>query len=175
MTNTPKTRSSNLVGVVIPTRPSTSGVRAESDETHRASWLLWWDPRRGDGVDHELVWGAVLLAVFGAARLLPSTLFMGYQCPFHQVTGIPCPTCGMTRATLHAVHLDWGAALAVNPLGTLALALAGGYVLYAAIVTVWRLPRPRINVHHRFFVLFFRLLLPLALVANWVYLITHGV
>lgn len=151
-----------------------------ADDTRPASppsdgWVQWWSPRRDAGVDYELLWGAVLLVVFAAARLLPSRLLTWYPCPFHKVTGMPCPTCGTTRATLHAVHLEWGAAFSLNPLGTVGIALAWMYIGYAAVVTTLRLPRPRFSFRHRYAVLFFRVLLPLALLLNWGYLIHHGV
>ena len=46
------------------------------------------------------------------------------------MTGLPCPTCGATRALLALARLDPVAALAWNPLVTLAVLafLAGGVV-----------------------------------------------
>ena len=37
-------------------------------------------------------------------------------CIFHEVTGLPCPACGTTRATLHLLHGQLMAAIATNPL-----------------------------------------------------------
>lgn len=37
-------------------------------------------------------------------------------CVFRLMTGIPCPGCGMTRAWLAALRLDFSAALAYHPL-----------------------------------------------------------
>lgn len=37
-------------------------------------------------------------------------------CPFHAVSGLPCPGCGMTRAFLLLGQLRVGAALAAHPL-----------------------------------------------------------
>lgn len=51
----------------------------------------------------------------------------GPGCPLRAITGVECPFCGMTRATLALGGGDWGAALALHPLaplvviGTLAL------------------------------------------------------
>ncbi len=139
------------------------------------TWLTWWRPGRDEGIDYEVVWGVVLLAGFALVRLLPPAFFTWYACPFRRLTGLPCPTCGMTRATLHAVHSAWGEAWAINPLGTLVLALAAGFVLYAGVVTVFGLPRPRIDLRHRYAVVIFRVLLPVAVLVNWGYLIHHGV
>jgi hypothetical protein len=40
-------------------------------------------------------------------------------CAFKDYTGIPCPTCGWTRAFVHVAHLRIGAALRVQPFGAL--------------------------------------------------------
>ena len=37
-------------------------------------------------------------------------------CPFKRLTGIPCPGCGMTRAWLCALRMDFGGALYWHPL-----------------------------------------------------------
>lgn len=37
-------------------------------------------------------------------------------CLFHVVTGKPCPTCGMTRATCALVHGEWAKAMHYHPL-----------------------------------------------------------
>lgn len=50
---------------------------------------------------------AVFMAVWIAFRL---------PCVFRHVTGLPCPTCGMTRAWLSALRLDFGAAFSYHPM-----------------------------------------------------------
>lgn len=42
--------------------------------------------------------------------------FVGIGCPIKFVTGISCPGCGMTRAWLSLLRLDFGAALHYHPL-----------------------------------------------------------
>lgn len=59
-------------------------------------------------------------------------------CPFRRLTGLECPGCGSTRAWVHAVHGQWGEALAANPFG-LALLLAA--VALVVLVLVRRLRR----------------------------------
>lgn len=49
-------------------------------------------------------------------------------CPFHAVTGWYCPGCGITRAILSLLHLDWVQAFRYNPL---VFVLAPMYVAYA--------------------------------------------
>ena len=46
-------------------------------------------------------------------------------CPFHAVTGLPCPFCGLTHSLLALGAGDWRASLHLNPLGPLLLVLAG--------------------------------------------------
>lgn len=38
-------------------------------------------------------------------------------CPIKQVTGFPCPSCGVTRSLVQLVHGNPGAALYLNPMG----------------------------------------------------------
>jgi hypothetical protein len=49
-------------------------------------------------------------------------------CPFHQITGLWCPGCGLTRGTYQLLHGHVGAALGYNVFTPVAL---------AAIVLVW--------------------------------------
>ncbi len=45
-------------------------------------------------------------------------------CPFHALTGLPCPGCGMTRACLHLIQGHLGPALLSNPFSLLLAAVA---------------------------------------------------
>src|SRR5437879_6489635 len=45
-------------------------------------------------------------------------------CPLRTLTGVPCPLCGMTTSVEATVHLRLGDALAANPAGILAVAVA---------------------------------------------------
>lgn len=40
-------------------------------------------------------------------------------CSFHWVTGLPCPSCGMTTSFSHLMHGDVRESLKANPVGTL--------------------------------------------------------
>ncbi len=77
-------------------------------------------------------WGAAVALVFVASRTLGVRADL---CPLHAATGLPCPLCGGTRATVHLASLDPLAALAMNPLvavGLPALALVLGLRLLTA-------------------------------------------
>lgn len=51
-----------------------------------------------------------------AARFLPWHRVPSV-CMFYHVTGLPCPSCGMTRSVLALTRLDFRDAIAFNPLG----------------------------------------------------------
>jgi len=79
-----------------------------------------WRPAGPEERQLAWLWGAAALSALAlrplwlaAAPLLPA-------CPLHHLTGIPCPTCGSTRAGLALLHADLLGALALNPLATLA-------------------------------------------------------
>ena len=48
----------------------------------------------------------------------------GIPCPLRALTGIPCPLCGMTTSVTATLHGDLLGALAANPGGLLAVAMA---------------------------------------------------
>jgi len=79
------------------------------------------------------LWGGAALACAAAAPFARDLARGVPPCAFHAVTGLPCPTCGATRAVLALARLDPVAALAWNPLVTLAVLafLAGGVVALA--------------------------------------------
>lgn len=64
----------------------------------------------------------LLFAVCGPDLL--SLAEFGIPCPFHFITGLVCPGCGMTRALLLVGQLQWGAAFLQNPLAFLLLGIA---------------------------------------------------
>jgi hypothetical protein len=72
----------------------------------------------------------IALAALVVLGLLP------WRCPLFALTGIPCPTCGMTRAVRLALHGDLGAATRMHPLWFFVVpacagVLAGEMVAYA--------------------------------------------
>ena len=72
--------------------------------------------------------GIVLLLGLGYA-LWGSVTGLWLPCPFHALTGLECPGCGVTRMCLALLRLDFAAAWAANPglllLSPLILALVG--------------------------------------------------
>ena len=112
-------------------------------------------------------WGAVAVAVCLLAPLAPQIAAALPGCHFEAVTGLPCPTCGATRAALALSRLDLAEAVAINPLAALA-ALAfvlGGYVAGVAALA-GRSVRIRAPAGGAL-----RLLALLAVAANWGWLL----
>ena len=56
-----------------------------------------------------------------------------WQCPFHLITGLPCPGCGTIRALQHLLKGDVQQALYTNPVGLIAALLIAVCVVVMAI------------------------------------------
>lgn len=54
---------------------------------------------------------ALILAVYAAAMH-----FFEIHCPIAYIFGVPCPTCGMTRAMISLIRLDFAAYISYHPL-----------------------------------------------------------
>lgn len=65
---------------------------------------------------------ALLLGCAAARAAVPGE--PGLPCGVRELTGIPCPLCGMTTSVTATVELDLGAALAASPAGPLLVAVA---------------------------------------------------
>jgi hypothetical protein len=134
-----------------------------------------WRPLIPGEPDPELLWGSLLAA---SALIAAGWLISGLPtplCPLHALTGIPCPTCGMTRATTALLHGHPVEALQWNPLMTLVLSGAALYVLYAAVVVIGKLPRLRWTPPSRSESQWIRISVILLIATNWAYLLWRGV
>lgn len=67
------------------------------------------------------------VAAAGAAGALQLDRLGLTLCMFKRLTGLPCATCGSTRAFTHLARLDLAGAVALNPLAALA----------AVVVAAW--------------------------------------
>lgn len=56
------------------------------------------------------------LAVLAGVLLLLAAAGLLFGCPVKRITGLPCPGCGMTRACLSLLRLDFAAAVRWHPL-----------------------------------------------------------
>jgi hypothetical protein len=96
---------------------------------------------------------ALIVALSPAGRPLPIT------CIFRRLSGLPCPTCGSTRAVLALARLDPLEALRLNPLiASIALAIP-------VIALLWAWRRPRISARTA------TIAIVASIGANWAYLL----
>lgn len=80
-------------------------------------------PQAGRSVTHEVALRFAKTALVGGALLV--LLLLGLvPCPVALFLRVPCPGCGMTRATLRLLHGDLAGALAFHPLVLVALPCA---------------------------------------------------
>lgn len=116
-----------------------------------------------------LACGVVIAAAVGLLHLdhLPVTF-----CAFKAVTGLPCMTCGTTRAFARLYSLDLPGAVTMNPLSA-AVALA---LVPWGLVDLVLLPRGRALVLEisRGLAPFVRVTAVALVFANWAYLIVAG-
>jgi hypothetical protein len=57
-------------------------------------------------------------------------------CLLKRLTGLPCPTCGLTRAVCYALQGDWAASLGFHPAGILVVISLVGWVSWMSM-EVW--------------------------------------
>jgi hypothetical protein len=123
-------------------------------------------------VDHELIWLSISVASFAAAAIWLTLGLPWPVCVFHQLTGLPCLTCGMTRCAIQFFHGHFLAALKWNPLIFALLCGVIAFDLYAVLVLVTRGPRVRVAFGHKA-QKYARAIVIIALASNWAYLIWH--
>ena len=115
-----------------------------------------------------LLW---LVAAASAVGLKPLWLALAPHlrpCVFHSLTGIPCPTCGTTRAATAFLHGDLLAAAAANP-----LAAIGGFlfVVGAPLAALWAVARWPVPLVPMPLPTWTRIGALALIVANWLYVI----
>jgi hypothetical protein len=123
--------------------------------------------------DHELIWLAVSLGSLALATVWFSLGLPWPRCAFHEITGLPCITCGMTRCGIQFFHGHLLAALKWNPLVFMALCSLTAFDLYAVGAVAARAPRLRISFYTQTAKTFVRIAVISALVLNWIYLLMH--
>jgi hypothetical protein len=123
-------------------------------------------------IDHELVWFSVSVSALGAAAAWLALGLPWPICMFHQLTGLPCFTCGMTRCAIQFFHGHFLAALKWNPLVFGLLCGVIAYDLYAVTSLATRAPRLRIAFDETQ-KKYLRIIVISALALNWIYLLLH--
>jgi hypothetical protein len=135
---------------------------------------LTWRRLRPLEVDHEALWllvGGASLCLLGVALVTPGIQLP--RCAFKTITGLPCPTCGVTRTVIALSRGDLDRALFMNPLAAIACGAALLYLIYAAAVLALRLPRfrPTVSVADARWL---RVATVALLAINWLWLIATG-
>lgn len=110
---------------------------------------------------------ALVLARFFPFQALPFTL-----CHFRAITGLPCPTCGMTTCFIHMTHGDFLRALAVSPLGVFVFFYVLAIIVFMIGHKIWKWPAVRVVLGRREKIAAIVLAIVVVLL-NWAYNIFH--
>jgi uncharacterized protein DUF2752 len=122
--------------------------------------------------DHELVWLVVSLGAFLGLAVWLGARWPTPQCAFHSLTGLPCLTCGATRAAFQFLHGHFATSFLFNPLAFLTYCTVVAFDLYALAVVATGAPRLRFKNISRWEKLVARWGVVLLVAANWAYLLT---
>ncbi len=111
----------------------------------------------------------LLVALSPLAGRIASTV---PSCPVKAIVGLPCLTCGTTRAGAALSRLDLAGSFSINPLAALAWVVLVGGGLVAGFLALWDVPirEPEWNLSWPV-----RWLLVVVFVANWAYLVRAGI
>jgi hypothetical protein len=126
------------------------------------------------GVHHEAIWGPLAILGLLAARFFPFDLISLGACPWRALSGVPCPTCGGTRALMELTRLDVAGALQMNPLVALAGLAAAVYAVHALGVLLLGRRRWRPDISSPQVLPMVRVGVVAALLLNWAYLMVAG-
>jgi len=74
----------------------------------------------------------IALGLIAAAGVDPDRPLPFDVCVFKSLLGIPCPTCGLTRAVCHALRGEWAMSMSYHPAGILLAAGLVGWMLCSA-------------------------------------------
>jgi hypothetical protein len=123
-------------------------------------------------IDHELIWLSATAVSLGLAVSWFALGLPWPRCVFHDLTGLPCVTCGMTRSAIQFFHGHFFAALKWNPLVFALLCSVIAFDLYALVTLAMRGPRLRI-VFRQAERKYAREVIVAVLALNWFYLLSH--
>jgi len=124
-------------------------------------------------LDHELIWLGVSVLSLGFAAAWLTIGLPWPRCVFHDLTSLPCVTCGMTRCGIQFFHGHFVAALQWNPFIFALLCAVIAFDAYAFATLIARTPRLRIHLSTQRAKTILRVSVISALVLNWTYLLVH--
>ncbi|QQS45370.1 MAG: DUF2752 domain-containing protein [Acidobacteriota bacterium] len=116
-----------------------------------AQFRLGWEARgvftSTDRLVYLLVACGSIAAIVTGRFLTPSATGVGTHeqlglpaCPTLQLTGFPCPSCGLTTSFALAARLDFNSALLVQPFGLAAFILAIALIPVSFYLMLRRIP-----------------------------------
>src|SRR4030095_13248084 len=123
-------------------------------------------------INHELIWLSATLVSLGLAAAWFSLGLPWPICMFHELTGLPCVTCGMTRCAIEFFHGHFVAAFKWNPLVFAFICSVIAFDLFAFATLATRRPRLRI-MFDQSEKRYARGTIVAALALNWAYLLSH--
>jgi hypothetical protein len=118
-----------------------------------------------------LLWLAAAVSALALRPLWLAAAPLLRPCTFRSLTGVPCPTCGATRAATAFLDGNLIAAFAANPLAS---AMGLLFVVGAPVAAVWAVARWPVPVLPTPLPLWIRIGAVATLAANWTYVITAG-
>jgi len=128
-------------------------------------------------INYKLKYLGIILTLFSGYFFLYhfSDSIEGHTvCLFKNVTGIPCPACGSTRATIQLLHGEFWHSLLINPFGILTNILITVSVFWMIMdivknkETFFQFLRQDWNNRIKFFAL-------LIVLINWIWNIEKGI
>lgn len=142
----------------------------------RGGWRFSLFPPDHPSADLEIALGVAGLLAWAGFWLLPLHHLAWFltPCAFHQITGLPCVSCGLTRGILALAEGHPLVALRLNPLGLAVVLALLVYTPPACVLWWFRLPRPRLALTGREARRGAWCLLALVIAAHWAFLIVDG-
>jgi hypothetical protein len=139
-------------------------------------WRLWKVPSRDPTADAEIVLALLGLLAFLVMGLVPLEWVVPWLggCRFHDMTGHPCPTCGITRGVLAVSEGNLLGGLRQNPLIVGVLLAGMAYTPFAWWFWLAGRPRWRLSSTSRRARIAWAIAGAAALFGNWLFLVLDG-
>ena len=80
------------------------------------------------------------------ARYIPVARLPFWGCVFRELTGWPCPGCGLTRVADRVSHLNFSGAWDASPLGTMAALGFVAAIVLSMLHLAFRMPVPSVRL-----------------------------
>lgn len=114
----------------------------------------------------------ISLAGLAFGLFWPRDAAVGIRCVFLNVSGWPCPFCGITRAYLAAGHGAWAEAFRQSPVGALLFPMVAITVVWSGFCVVRERARATTATPQRLNWLWWGIAILIAI--NWVYRVIAG-